>query len=219
MQVFIDFETLGLRGQAFAGTMLAPDGTILFRGWYDSPELAADSWLQANVVPHVGGTKYANDREFFAAFASAWKTAKDLYGVFGFGGKTLAAVAHMGSPVESGMFAELYRRGLIGEFDGPYPLMDTAPLLFAAGYAPDSEVKFAQARGILPAGHNSHCDLDDCRLTRLVWQQLTEVCLPAPVVRATQRWTPPEQPDGVCPEGYMPNGNGSFKPVSEYYTD
>lgn len=70
-------------------------------------------------------------------------------------------------------YEQLCESGLLDEFAGPYPLLDTAPLLAAAGYYATSEQSFAEKTGItLPEG-KAHSALFDARLTRSVWRRLT----------------------------------------------
>ncbi len=65
---------------------------------------------------------------------------------------------------------------MIGEFAGPYPLLDTAPLLAGAGYDPTSEQGYADTVGIrLPDGYKVHSAASDADLTRLVWKSLVSV--------------------------------------------
>lgn len=49
-----------------------------------------------------------------------------------------AVVVHMGTPVESTLLRELHTRGLIGDWDGPFPLLDIADGLRQAGENPTS---------------------------------------------------------------------------------
>jgi hypothetical protein len=57
-------------------------------------------------------------------------------------------VAHMPVPVEAGLLTEMRRAGLIGDWDGPYPLYDVAGYLGAAGYDPTSVDKYLTAHGV-----------------------------------------------------------------------
>lgn len=169
--IFIDCESAGLRGTIFAAAMVAEDGMVLFDGYYRHPALQENQWLRENVEPNLTGEEYPDRVSFLKGAAQAWKQAKEKYGKGDY--KSLAAVAHMGSPVESNFFQELWKENLIGEFDGPYPLHDTATLLLQAGYAADSEEKYATQVGIeLPEEYKPHSSLSDAQLTRLVWNSL-----------------------------------------------
>lgn len=157
--------------------MVVPEGTTLFNGFYRHPDLETNSWLRENVEPNLSGIEYPDRETFLSAAADAWKFGKEILGWEPWGpgnGKALATVAHMGSPVESNFFQQMFEAGFIGEFDGPYPPHDTAPLLYRAGYDPTSEQDFAKAVGIkLPDGFKPHSALSDAQLTRLVWNFLT----------------------------------------------
>lgn len=169
--IFIDCESAGLRGQVFSAAMIAKDGTVIFNGFYRHGDLKTNQWLRENVEPNLTGQEFPHRIAFLHAAAKAWNSAKYEYGQGDY--KTLAAVAHMGSPVESNFFQELFLEGLIGEFSGPYPLHDTATLLAASGHAPDSEQGYAEKAGIaLPENHKPHSALSDAELTRLVWNAL-----------------------------------------------
>jgi len=171
--VFLDCESDGLRGEIFSAALVGPNGETLFCGWYDHPALEKNNWIREHVSPHLMPKDEMGPSEFREEFAAAWHGATEAYGwePWGIGrGKALACVAHMGSPVESNFFQELWDYGLIGEFSGPYPLLDTAPLIAAAGYPPDSELGYAEAVGLLvPKGYKGHEALSDARLTRVVW--------------------------------------------------
>ncbi len=160
--IFIDCESAGLRGEIFACAMVSQEGRIIFNGFYRHPALNANEWLRENVEPNLTGEEYPDKPSFLNAAAKAWLENKG------------PAVAHMGSPVEANFFQELFLEGLIGEFDGPYPLHDTATLLEKAGFDPASEEKYAKQAGIkMPANYKPHSALSDAMLTLMVWASLT----------------------------------------------
>lgn len=166
--LFLDCESAGLRGDIFSGAMIGHDGEVLFEGFFWHESLETNQWLRENVVPGLTGTEYASLLEFQAAFSEAYEAARETHGQGEY--KSLAVVAHMGAPVEANFFQQLYEAGMIGEFSGPYPLLDTAPLLAKAGYDPTSEEAYAKAVGLeLPSGFFAHSALSDAQLTRLVW--------------------------------------------------
>ena len=163
--IFIDCESAGLRGACFASAMINEDGSVVFNGFYRHPALESNPWLRENVAPHLDGVEFPDRISFLTAAAAAWNENK------GDG----AAVAHMGDPVESNFFQEMFLEGLIGEFEGRYPPLDTAPLLYAAGFDSTSEQKYAEAVGLeLPKEYKPHSALSDAALTRLVWISLTK---------------------------------------------
>lgn len=169
---FLDVESAGLRGEPFSAALLSQAGTVLFDGYYRHADLKTNNWLIENVEPNLTGTQYGSREFFLTAFANSYKEARAA--------ENIAVVAHMGIPVESNLFQTLFKEGLIEEFDGPYPLLDTAPLIFAAGFDPTSEEYYAKEAGIFPANHNAHGAKADAELTRLVWNHLTKTSTAAP---------------------------------------
>lgn len=169
--VFLDCESAGLRGEIFSAALIGPDGEILFDGFFRHEAMKTNPWLAENVGQNLTGEEFRSIDLFRAAFAHAYRIAREKYGYGDY--KSVAVVAHMGSPVESNFFQQLYDAGKIGEFDGPYPLLDTAPLLAAAGYDPTSEMAYADSVNInLPEGYKPHSALSDAELTRMVWNNL-----------------------------------------------
>lgn len=158
--IYIDCESAGLRGEVFSLAMVNDEGETVFNGYYHHPAIDTNQWLAKNVKPGLNGILYDSKEDFLDAAAKAWLANKG------------PAVAHMGSPVESNFFQELWQEGLIGEFDGPYPLHDTAPLLLQAGYNPLSELDYADENQMVPTDYTEHSALSDARLTRLVWKSL-----------------------------------------------
>lgn len=158
--LYLDCESAGLRGQIFAAALIN-DAEVLFDGFFRHPDLETNSWLRENVEPNLTGVQYPTLLSFQSAFAEVWNAQENK-----------AVVAHMGSPVESNFFQQLFEAGLIGEFGGAYPLLDTAPLLEKAGYDPTSELGYCEKNNIsLPSGQ-PHSALFDAQVTRLVWKSL-----------------------------------------------
>lgn len=158
--IYIDCESAGLRGDIFACAMVNDAGDTIFNGGWEHPALKTNAWLRDNVT--LSGTIYQSGFDFQQAAAEAWYKCRER-----------EAVAHMGSPVEANFFQQLYKQGLLGEFDGPCPLHDTATLLHAFGYNPLSEKDSARAMGIaMPRDYKEHEALSDARLTRLIWLSL-----------------------------------------------
>ncbi len=201
--IFLDCESAGLRGEIFAAALVGPEGETIFNGYYRHSDLITNSWLAENVAPNLDGQEFPDRSNFLAAAAAAYRGAKEIYGWEPWGpgnGKAIAVCAHMGAPVEANFFQQLWENGNIDEFSGPYPMLDTAPLILLAGLwadnplailygifalflhvkyialcDPTSEEDFAKVAGLeLPQGHKTHNALSDARLTRLVWQHFTE---------------------------------------------
>lgn len=159
---FLDCESAGLRGDIFAAALVGENGENLFDGFFRHSAIESNSWLRENVEPNLTGREFSTLLNFQTAFADVWNQQQDK-----------RCVAHMGSPVESNFFQQLFAAGVIGEFDGPYPLLDTAPLLLAKGYDPTSEEAYAKASGwVMPINYKPHSALSDAQLTRLVWNSI-----------------------------------------------
>ena len=164
--LFLDCESAGLRGQVFSAALMDSDGNVLFDGYFEHPALKTNQWLVDNVAPNLTGLKYKDDVAFKMAFGIAYNKYFDYAGG--------PVVAHMAAPVEANFFQELFEYGFIGEFSGPYPMLDTAPLLLAAGYDPTSEQNFAKEKGwIMSMNYKPHSALSDVALTQKVWETLT----------------------------------------------
>lgn len=178
--VFLDAESAGLRGEIFSAALIDESGGVWFNGFYRHDDLETNSWLRENVLPKLSGTEYSTRVDFLRKFTDAYLTAMAHYGWEPWGaenGKRLAVVTHMGVPVESNLFQQLYEAKFIREYYGPYPFLDTAALLLASGYDPTSEQNFAESRGLVIDGdYAPHSALHDARLTRLVWMELLNKC-------------------------------------------
>ena len=159
--LYLDCESTTLRGTIFASALIN-DSDVLFDGFYRHECLKTSSFhIENDVEGKLTGTEYPTLAAFQAAFAEVWNAQTEK-----------ACVCHMGAPVESNFFQQLFEAGLIGEFGGMYPMLDTASLLYKAGYDPTSELAFCAAKGLELPGGKPHSALFDARVTKLVWSQL-----------------------------------------------
>ena len=79
----------------------------------------------------------------------------------------------MGVPVESNLLRDMHSRGLIGDFDGPYPLLDLAGMLQLAGEDPTSVDKYVQKYGLKVRDFGStHHPLYDSEVAARVYLHL-----------------------------------------------
>lgn len=139
----LDAETNGLWGQAFAIAALVYDESGMEIGRFVGRcpiEGSANEWVRDNVLPQMEGIPVSHEtyHALLADFASFWLANKD----------NTATIAHMAVPVESNLFRDLHVRGLIGDFDGPYPLIDIAGMLLMAGEDPTSVDSYAAKHSI-----------------------------------------------------------------------
>lgn len=119
----LDAETNGLWGQAFAiGAILyTEDGAEEARFVGRCPiEGAVDSWVQENVLPQMERIEEdcGSYRELLEKFFQ-WRAARK--------GDAIELV-HMGVPVEARLYLDAHTMGIIGDWDGPYPLVDCSAI-------------------------------------------------------------------------------------------
>ena len=138
-----DAETNGLWGQAFAIGALVYDenGAEVARFVGRCPiKGTVDKWVEENVLPRITGLSVSH-KDYdsllvdFAKFYLANKTDTDI-------------IVHMGVPVESTLLKDMHSRGLIGDWDGPYPLLDIAGNLQQAGEDPTSVDSYLKKYGL-----------------------------------------------------------------------
>ena len=84
-------------------------------------------------------------------------------------------IVHMGTPVESRVLIDMHSNGFIGDWDGPYPLIDVAGNLQQAGFNPTSVDSYNSSHGIVvpqsEAGR-THNPLYDSRAAALCYMDL-----------------------------------------------
>jgi hypothetical protein len=128
-----DAETNGLWGDAFAIGALVYDtnGQEIdrFMGRL-SDSVVTNDWVKENVLPQLKGMPvthqdYDSLLESFAVFYHAHRERADM-------------LVHMGFPVEAKLLHDMHDRGLIGDFEGPSPLLDVSGHLQQAKEDPTS---------------------------------------------------------------------------------
>jgi len=165
-----DAETNGLWGQAFAIGVLVYDeqGTEVTRFVGRLPDTeVTDEWVRTNVLPQLTAVAVTHDDydallADFAKFYLANKQDADV-------------VVHMGVPVESTLLKDMHTRGLIGDWDGPYPLHDVAGYLAQAGEDPASVDGYVRKHGLVIVGDfagGTHNPLYDSEVAAQVYMHL-----------------------------------------------
>lgn len=144
MKVFsFDAETNGLWGNAFAISVAVYEDGKLVNSFtaYLGPDGVTDGWVKDNVLPKLEGLDKTHDdyEAMLAAFAEFYKANKDGADV----------IAHMGVPVEAKLLLDAHQKGLIGDWDGPYPFLDVASVLKAKGYDPTSVDSYNMEFGLM----------------------------------------------------------------------
>lgn len=170
MKIFsFDAETNGLWGQAFAIGALVYDeeGAEIARFVGRLPDTeVTDGWVRENVLPKITDipvthNDYAALLADFAKFYLANKEGADV-------------VVHMGYIVETKVLRDMHDGGLIGDWDGPYPMFDVSGNLQAAGKDPTSVDKFV-AEHNLSVGEfagGTHNPLYDSAVAAVVYRHL-----------------------------------------------
>ena len=171
-----DAETNGLWGQAFAiGALVYDEGgkeiarfvgrlpdSAVTDGWWLSAEEGQSQTRFAKVVAAIPVTHhtYAELLSDFAAFYKANKGAD--------------VVTHMGYIVEAKVLRDLHEAGLIGDWDGPFPLYDVSGNLQQSGEDPTSVDKYVQKHGLFVGEFQggSHNPLYDSAVTAAVYRHL-----------------------------------------------
>ncbi len=165
-----DAETNGLWGKAWAIGALVynENGIEIFRFLARLPDsVVTDSWVREHgSLAAMAGVQVTHDTyeamlADFAQFYMANKTDADI-------------IVHMGVPVEAGLLRDMHDAGFIGDFDGPYPLMDVSGNLQQFGEDPTSVdgylKKYKLSIGEVEGG--THNPLYDSAVAAAVYQHL-----------------------------------------------
>lgn len=138
-----DAETNGLWGDAFAiSAAVYEDGKMVMDFTaYLGTDGVTDSWVRENVLPKLDGLAKTHDSydAMLASFAEFYLAHK----------KDADVIAHMGVPVEAKLLLDAHQRGLIGDWDGPYPFLDVAGVLKAKGEDPTSVDKYNERNSLM----------------------------------------------------------------------
>ena len=164
-----DAETNGLWGQAFAIGALVYDESgaeiARFVGRLPDTEVT-DNWVKENVLPKIGDIPVTHDtyEALLVSFAEFYKANK----------MDADVLVHMGYIVETGLLRDMHTQGVIGDWDGPYPLLDVSGNLQQAGEDPtsvDSYVKkYELSVGEFEGG--THNPLYDSAVAAVVYRHL-----------------------------------------------
>lgn len=180
-----DAEADGLLGNPFAiaATVTSPDGVEVatFSLRLDN-SVVTNEWVKEKVLPHIKEieiTPLSKWNQLHNAPVTPETTAAEYieflgeFAKFYLEHKTDAVIiAHCPTPVEAHLLREMHRLGLIGDWDGPYPLIGIEGLLDAVGENPTEATSYAEKHGLpLPEG-SPHNPLYDCRLAATMYRHL-----------------------------------------------
>lgn len=167
MKIFsFDAETNGLWGKAFSiAALVYENSNEIARFIGRCPiEGDVDSWVAENVIPKMEDIPVSHDSydELLKAFADFYKSNK----------ADASIIVHMGVPVESSLLKDAHSRGYIGNWDGPYPLIDLAGSLLQAGENPTSVDGYVSKFGLQVTEGNTHNPLYDSEVAAVVFTHL-----------------------------------------------
>ena len=167
MKIFsFDAETNGLWGRAFSiAALVYENGVETARFIGRCPiEGEINSWVSENVLPKMEDILVSHDSydELLKAFADFYKSNKAEANI----------IVHMGVPVESKLFTDAHSCGYIGDWDGPYPLIDVAGNLQQAGENPTSVDSYVSKFGLQVMEGNTHNPLYDSEVAAVVFMHL-----------------------------------------------
>lgn len=118
-----DAETNGLWGQAFAiaAVLFDENGAETARFVGRCPiEGEVNPWVKDNVLPEM--------EEIPVTHKSYKELLKDFIKFYMENKEGADVLVHMGVPVESKLFIDAHNMGILGDFDGPYPLVDCSAI-------------------------------------------------------------------------------------------
>lgn len=162
-----DAETNGLWGKAFsiAAIVYNENGEEIARFIGRCPiEGETNSWVAENVLPKMTDIpdshgSYGELLKAFADFYLANKADADI-------------IVHMGVPVESTLLRDAHSLGFIGDWDGPFPLIDLAGNLQQIGENPTSVDEYVTKYGLKVSESNTHNPLYDSEVAAVVYRHL-----------------------------------------------
>jgi len=162
-----DAETNGLWGKAFSIAAIVYDGegNEIARFIGRCPiEGETNSWVSENVLPKMVdiSESHSSYDELLKDFADFYKSNKSDADV----------IVHMGVPVESTLLKDAHSCGFIGDWDGPYPLIDIAGNLQQAGEDPTSVDSYVTKYGLKVSEVNTHNPLYDSEVAAMVYIHL-----------------------------------------------
>lgn len=185
-----DAETDGLWGNPFAIAAIVYEERT--NQWVETARFMAmlpnsvvtNQWVKDNVLPALDNVvvthhSYESMLEDFAKFYLQHKEGADV-------------ICHMGFPVEAHLLREMHRLRFIGDWDGPYPLIDIAGNLKQVGEDPTSVDTYAAKHGLHVSYYGTtHHPLYDCEVAARVYIHLTAP--PAPPAKVYREYTDEEK--------------------------
>jgi hypothetical protein len=168
--VSIDAECNGLHGRAFAVALTLSDSNserdnrVLRCG---IGEATVDPWVAENVMPAIADIDVNCPGGYPQMLAEIHATIAE------WGGKETPMIGHVVWPVEARLLLDVYSG--MGVWDGPFPLLDVASVLYAHGFDPTSVDTYLADHGIeVPPGSPHHPLYDARAAERCLRHLMTE---------------------------------------------
>lgn len=155
--ISIDAESNGLAGTTFAVALtLNDDDTELDGDVYRCPigDIHTNPWVAENVLPAI--TDIPETHHNYPHLLAEIGLQIERWG-----GKQTPLIAHIPWPVEARLLLDVYSGERV--WDGPYPLIDVASVLFAKGHDPLTVDGYLATHGIPAPGGSPHHPLYDAR--------------------------------------------------------
>lgn len=162
-----DAETNGLWGQPFAiGALVYDENGVEVERFVGRCPIQGEvvPWVAENVLPQLAELPvYGDWCQLLSAFAKFYLANKD----------GADQIVHMGYIVEAKLLRDMYSTGMIGEWDGPYPLIDIAGNLQQVGEDPTSVDSYVQKWGLEVRDFGgTHNPLHDSEVAAVVYRHL-----------------------------------------------
>lgn len=177
----IDCETNGLYGQIFAIGAIYKDlktkEEIIYQARV-SIEEKINPWVEENVMPNVKDIELLDktvDDDAIGMEKLLLKDFKKFYDrIKAITENELIVIGHMICPVEANLFIKMRKYGLMEDFDGPYPFIDVASMMFMIeDEDPTSVDKYIEKWSLkTPLSLNPHHPLYDAKAALTVFRDL-----------------------------------------------
>lgn len=154
----LDCETNGLRGQIFAIAYTVTEEETGKE--IENKVFRCD--IQGEVVPFVAENVLITMKDIKITHGTYKSMIEDFSkDYFEYKNKGAKFIVHMGYPVETGLFDEMYKLGFMGEFEAPYPLIDISafPEINTSVDTYNAKHNISEEQG------ETHNPLFDCRQT------------------------------------------------------
>ena len=177
----IDCETNGLYGQIFAIGAIYKDLKIGEEAIYQarvSIEDEVNSWVQENVIPNIKDIELLDktvDDDTIGMEKLLLKDFKKFYDEMKkISENELIVIGHMICPVEANLFVKMRKYGLMEDFEGPYPFIDVASMMFMIeDEDPTSVDKYIERWSLkTPLSSRTHHPLYDAKAALTVFKDL-----------------------------------------------